>query len=103
MGDVDYVNNGTIRLSAFFNRRSNHHHHHHHQYHHHHHCNHHHLAVEAQNVLEYPRRPVEVELARGEAEGVAQRQDLRCNTGLRSVAVASYGVMVSAHPARLRI
>ena len=32
MGDVDYVNNGTIRLSAFFNRRSNHH-HHHQQYH----------------------------------------------------------------------
>ena len=58
-------------------------HHHHHHHHHRHHRHHHHLAVEAQNVLEYPWRPVEVELPRGEAEGVAQRQDLRCNTGLR--------------------
>ena len=50
----------------------------HHHHHHHHHC---HLAVEAQNVLEYPRRPVEVELARGEAEGVAQGQNLRLTQG----------------------
>ena len=34
------------------------------------------LAVQAQDVLKYPRRPVKVELPGGERVGVTQSQDL---------------------------
>ena len=35
------------------------------------------LTVEAQDVLEDPRRSVEIELSTDEAEGVTKREDLR--------------------------